>query len=271
MTVVMMRRTNGNHDPGAVAISMISSCLRQPLLSSTAILGFLTLLWLLLGSSGGGGDTTSQIKSSSSLKSRPIQKGTMPTSGVEYYQCLTVDEPSSSSIHLLLLHGSKFTKEDWKTSGILQQFCSIPGWTVTAFDLSVSADARVFQALLGEYQRTMRYRNQLSVVTPSASGRVITDWIMNGNVAELSSYLHTWIPVAAGSVHSLSEPQLQIIPPALDILAIYGDKDTKMGHDTSMKLQRWASATSVELKGSHPVYLDSPDEFVQVIRKHLSG
>ena len=244
----------------------MDTCLRQQTLA--LILVVVTVVWIVASSSGSG---VGKTQSKQQQLSRPIQSGTTPDSHIDYYQCRTVDEPSSSSIHLILLHGSKFTKEDWKTSGILQQFCSIPGWTVTAYDLPVSADSRVFRELLREYQRSSNYRNKVNVVTPSASGRVVTDWIMHGNVEELPTLLHTWIPVAAGSVHSLTEQQLQSIPDELDILAVYGDQDRKMGHDTSMKLQQFAHATSVELQGRHPVYLDSPDDFVRVIRQHLEG
>jgi hypothetical protein len=196
---------------------------------------------------------------------KEIEKGRTET-GIEYYHC---QDTSSSPKHLVLLHGAKFTKEDWKTSGILQQFCATPGLTVSALDLSVQATHQDFVQLLD--QSSLFTPPVAAVVTPSASGKVITDWMMNGDVVTLPKYMQTWIPVAAGSVHSTTQAQLQALKDSgVDILAIYGDQDKVTGHDTSMLLQQWSGAMTVELKGGHPCYLDSPDEFVKVIQRQLA-
>ncbi|KAG7339089.1 hypothetical protein IV203_025819 [Nitzschia inconspicua] len=197
-----------------------------------------------------------------------IQQGRTET-GVEYYHCRPVkDDETKPTQHLILLHGSRFSKEDWKTSGILQQFCSIPGLTVSALDFSVASTHKDFRRLMDE--SSLFTPPVTAVVTPSASGQIVTEWMTNGHITKMPLYMHTWIPVAVGSVHSTTQTQLQDLKgTGVDILAIYGDQDRVAGHDTSMLLQKWAGATTVELNGGHPCYLDSPDEFVQVIQSHL--
>jgi hypothetical protein len=197
---------------------------------------------------------------------KDLQQGRTET-GVDFYHCRDAEEKK----HLVLLHGSKFTKENWKTSGILRQFCNTPGLTVSALDLTVQATHQDFIQLLTKSPSLFSEALPIAaVVTPSASGKVITDWMMNGEINTVSQYIQTWIPVAAGSVHSTTEQQLQALRSSgIDVLAIYGDQDKTAGHDTSMLLQKWSGATTVELKGGHPCYLDSPDEFVSVIRSNL--
>lgn len=227
-------------------------------------------------SSNSGTKQQSKVAQVAVGDTKEIQTGITAT-GIKYYHCQGNENDeiiSSQQKQLVLLHGSKFTKEDWMTSGILQQFCSIPGWTVSALDFSVVQATTHFD-FVRLLEHSSLFANDLpvtAVVTPSASGKVVTDWIMNGNITTLPQYMHTWIPVAVGSVISTTEEQLRALKnTGVDILAIYGDQDKVAGHDTSMRLQQWSGATTVELKGRHPCYLDSPDEFVKVIQTHLAG
>jgi hypothetical protein len=209
-------------------------------------------------SAGENGSSISTMKTMKTTTTSKIQTG-RNKHGIDYYQC---NNDGSAKKHLVLLHGSKFTKEDWKTSGILQDFCSYP-IIVSAIDLPVSAGYQELQQLLNDLALPVT-----GLVTPSASGKTITDWIMNGPVEELPKYIDWWIPVASGSVHQLSTTQLQTLQ-SVKILSIYGDQDPNMGHDTSAKLQQWSNAVSVEIPGRHPCYLDSPKQFVTIIIKNI--
>jgi hypothetical protein len=242
----------------------------NPLVSWTTASVFCVTVLLLLYMNTISQNQQSQPTEDSNVKQKQqqaeIQQGRTET-GVDFYHCRDAQEKK----HLVLLHGLKFTKEDWKTSGILQQLCTTPGLTVSALDLTVQATHQEFIQLLEQSPSLFSKALPISaVVTPSASGKVITDWMINGDISTVSNYIHIWIPVAAGSVHSTTEQQLEALRVSgMDILAIYGDQDKRAGHDTSMRLQQWSGGTTVELKGGHPCYLDSPDEFVQVIRTNL--
>jgi hypothetical protein len=202
-------------------------------------------------------DDSSIKQQQQSASMKDLQQGRTET-GVDFYHCRDSEEKK----HVILLHGAMFTKEDWKTSGILQQFCSTPGLTASHQDF-----IQLLEQSPSLFSRSLPVE---AVVSPSASGKVVTDWMINGDISTISKYIQTWIPVAAGSVHSTTEQQLEALRTSgIEILAIYGDQDKTAGHDTSMRLQQWSGATTVELKGGHPCYLDSPDEFVKVIRTKL--
>lgn len=105
------------------------------------------------------------------------------------------------------------------------------------------------------------------LVTPSASGYSMVDWIVRGNVALLSNYVSTWVPVATGSLPLASDDQVTSImeyEPMTFVLAIHGNDDMA-GARYSARLERLANATVVELMGGHAVYLQSPVDFVDTI------
>ena len=54
----------------------------------------------------------------------------------------------------------------------------------------------------------------------------------------------------------------------ISVLAIYSDGDVSGGR-LSNRLARVVGASVFELPGGHPVYLDSPDAFVQEILKFI--
>lgn len=74
---------------------------------------------------------------------------------IAYYRCGKHENeeiPDHKQMDLVLLHGSAFTKEDWKSSGILGQFCQFnkDGLSITALDLPVSADFEHFLTVFKE-------------------------------------------------------------------------------------------------------------------------
>eukprot|EP00934_Nitzschia_sp_Nitz4_P002771 Nitzschia sp. Nitz4//scaffold249_size28687//5883//6491//NITZ4_008115-RA/size28687-processed-gene-0.37-mRNA-1//-1//CDS//3329544011//2761//frame0 len=182
--------------------------------------------------------------------------------GIPYDHC-----PGSTK-HLVLLHGARFTKKDWKTSGIMDQFCKYHQLSATAMDLPVSAGHQELKKLLESMQAQNLVQLPVALVTPSASGKTMSDWMMHGDVNELSNYVDMWIPVAPGSVTQASDNQVQSLTGNLSIFAIYGNQDN-MGKVVSTRLGSLADAKVLELKGGHPCYLDSPDEFTEAVVEAL--
>jgi hypothetical protein len=94
--------------------------------------------------------------------------------GIAYYHCRATATTSTGNLLLdiILLHGSRFTKEDWKTSGILAEFCASPDVSVTALDLDIRATHSELEAVL-TYLADKEQAIHLpvaTIVTPSASG-----------------------------------------------------------------------------------------------------
>merc|ERR1712238_249983 len=81
-------------------------------------------------------------------------------------------------------------------------------------------------------------------------------------------YINCWIPIATYAVTECTENQLRLCNNnrynVFDIIAIYGNQD-KGGMVVSKRLEEYADAKIEKLNGRHPVYLDSPDEFVPTI------
>ena len=200
---------------------------------------------------------------------------------VTYLKCGIVD-PKSTEI--LLLHGTAFTKENWKDSRIMQKFCSIEihnrPTSVIALDLAVTADGpRLYEVFTALKHLKLITGNQLIIVTPSASGKSIlslsslyynyrnsTDEKEKDQAAFLPTLLKAWIPIASYAVaretHSLTSFKDCKIP----ILALYGKEDDA-GKGVSQKLAEFAGAEMIEIQGGHACYLDSPDDFTRSVIK----
>jgi len=192
----------------------------------------------------------------------------------------------SNDFEILLLHGAKFTKENWKDSDILNSLC-LKGndnklkrrTSVVAADLHVSADANgihsAFRSLTEANYLTGR---PLVVITPSASGKSVVSLMENNandNGAEagyLSEIVQVWVPVASPAVLSINDENVfsSFKSVSIPVLAINGDKD-KMGEKVTDTLVNMVGAKGVELKGTHPVYLDSPEAFVETLFEFLYG
>lgn len=193
-------------------------------------------------------------------------------SSVDYYHC--GPHPDDSTSELIMLHGAAFTKEDWKTSGILEKLCDLNNneeggdLTITALDLPVSASGdelkAVYDALV---EKGVLSGRPVVVITPSASGKSVVT--LADNEEKLSMLMKGWIPVAPPAVSQADDATFDIFTKlSIPVLAIYGDQDS-MGKRVTDRLVKLVNAKSVELEGKHPVYLDSPDEFVQEILQFL--
>jgi len=191
------------------------------------------------------------------------------THKVPYYHCASNLSPDKSH-HLVLLHGARFTKEDWKSSGIIDALCRNPHVSVSAMDLSIKAGHRDIAGMLSAMKEEVQIDLPVTLVTPSASGMGIVDWMSTGRLPDLPKYVQKWIPVACFAVSAATEDQLARLSRLenFDVLAIFGSKD-RGGRDISTRLEDYVGAGTLELQGGHACYLDSPNEFCTAILKFL--
>ena len=262
----MTRRTTRNHSNTAKQPQNSSSS--TPFyLSAVAVVASLLLVVLVFWTS-----SPPVSESSASLQQTiDVEIVSGMAAGIPYYHCAaaTALTSSSPSIDLVLLHGAAFTKEDWTTSGILQKFCSQDGVRATALDLSITAKHDELFTVMDALTEVDRMALPVSgLVTPSASGTIVLGAITSGNVSTLRNYAQLWIPVAANAALKYTADDLKVVQD-WPILAIYGDRDSA-GRRSSELLNHSGTKTGVvELKGSHPCYLDSPSEFVDTVLKHV--
>ena len=193
-----------------------------------------------------------------------------------YYHCgPSPTQENTDLTELVLLHGAAFTKEDWKTSGIIDMLCDIDNeedegnLSISALDLPVSADGKelglAFDALVSS--KIVSGRSAI-FVSPSASGMALTT--LAEDKGELVRIVKAWIPVAPPAVLKADDSTLlQYKESKIPVLAIHGDQDA-MGKKVTEKLSKLLDAEGIELFGRHPVYLDSPEEFVQEVMQFLA-
>ena len=118
------------------------------------------------------------VGSSDKMKTSSTQVVKDTVGDIDYYHCSAErDDP----LDLVLLHGAAFTKEDWKKSGILDKLCHVPRLSVTALDLPVKANHKDLKKVLDGLRKKAVIQNKpVALITPSASGYAIVDWIEFG-------------------------------------------------------------------------------------------
>lgn len=184
--------------------------------------------------------SSNEVANNEGAKSTGILKGTT-SSGTSYYSCGQKSAPS-----IVLLHGARYTKEDWQTSGILEKFCG-NGVSVAALDLNVRATSAELLMTVSELSDLGAVSTPIAaIVTPSASGFTMMDGILNGNVDALRKEILRWIPVATNSANQYGEKDL-VGAKAWPMLAVYGDQDIS-GKQSSNLWKTVAGAKVVELK-----------------------
>lgn len=148
--------------------------------------------------------------------------------------------------------------------------CRSPHVSVSALDLSVKAGHRDIAGVLSAMNDEFQISLPVTLITPSASGMGIVDWMSTGRLPDLPKYVQKWIPVACFSVSVATEDQLARLSRLknFEVLSIFGSKD-RGGRDVSTRLEDYVGARSMELKGGHSCYLDSPHEFCTAVLEFL--
>eukprot|EP00980_Cylindrotheca_fusiformis_P003732 scaffold825_cov147-Cylindrotheca_fusiformis.AAC.7 len=200
-----------------------------------------------------GSIQTSSLKFSSNGRAQSI----------EYFHCSSQVSPEETQ-SIVLLHGSSFSKKNWKRSGNLERLCEYPNLSVSAMDLPVSARHGELKGMLSAMKDVLHIKLPVVLVTPSASGYCIVDWARSGTIEELPDYVGEWIPIASGSVNSLSDDQLTSMAKLDDfkVFAMNGDGD-KGGRTVTATLETSVGAEALELPGGHAFYLDADGSAVE--------
>lgn len=219
-----------------------------------------------------------------------ITQGGQHESYISYYHCgpkYTYDQ--DDSIELLLLHGSNYTKEDWRKSNILQKLCSNnKKYSVTAADLSITSDGNgfidLFTSLVDDNIISGR---PINVITPSESSKCIislaeyaTTTTKSSEIEESFHYLeqtiNSWIPIVGSSKILINASEASLVEFSkkdIPILAIHGIKDNNNMDSIKVtnRLIKFSNAEKAVLSGDghNSYYFDDPDNFVNILFKFL--
>uniref|UniRef100_A0A7S1FV15 AB hydrolase-1 domain-containing protein n=1 Tax=Corethron hystrix TaxID=216773 RepID=A0A7S1FV15_9STRA len=244
---------------------------------------------------------------------RGVMLGEGEHEDIPYIRCTPTEHvrfPQRDRVEILLLHGMKFHKETWlrwsnedgkygddddrmisdPSMGMLGELCKVVDVAggrrislgVHAIDLSVRAATanRLMAAMRLIYGEEIgKGSPPMIVVSPSASGAFVVDWITTGGkggeavVPPFGSVVAGWIPVACPAVLSKGADILAATsrtnstwPP---VLAINGSKDKGGQRSTEILAKDYMSGRVVEVHeikgGSHPAYLDDSGNFITAV------
>ncbi|CAM4628827.1 unnamed protein product [Leuciscus chuanchicus] len=182
--------------------------------------------------------------------------------------------PSSGTGELcvLLLHGIRFSSENWQKIGTLETLAAA-GYRAVAIDLpglgqskAAPAPAPVGQLAPAVFLRQVcegLNTGPVVVISPSLSGMYSLPFLF-----QHSEQVKAYIPVAPICTEKFSAEQYSSIQtPAL---IVYGDQDTQLGEASLSNLSHLPNHKVVVMKGAgHPCYLDDPETWHKAILDFL--
>ncbi|XP_018961057.2 protein ABHD14B [Cyprinus carpio] len=182
--------------------------------------------------------------------------------------------PSSGAARLcvLLLHGIRFSSENWLKIGTLETLAGA-GYRAVALDLpglghskAAPAPAPVGQPAPGVFLRQVCEALQTGpvvIISPSLSGMYSLPFLF-----QHSEQVKAYIPVAPICTEKFTAEQYSSIQtPAL---IVYGDQDTQLGEVSLSNLRHLPNHKVVVMKGAgHPCYLDDPETWHKAVLDFL--
>ncbi|CAL8337416.1 unnamed protein product [Lota lota] len=183
-------------------------------------------------------------------------------------------EPVSGEARLcfLLLHGIRFTSENWLNIGTLETLAKA-GCRAVAIDLpgfgqskSAAAPAAVGELAPGGFLKQVCEKlglDSVVVISPSLSGMYSLPFIMEHQPA-----IRAYIPVAPICTDKFTVEQYRTVK--IPTLIVYGDQDDQLGEVSLGNLSKLPSHRVVVMKGAgHPCYLDDPDTWHKAVVEFL--
>lgn len=184
-------------------------------------------------------------------------------------------EPAAGEARMsvLLLHGIRFSSENWLNIGTLETLAKA-GCRAVAIDLpglgrSASAEAPAAVGELAPASFLKEVCEQLSlspvvVVSPSLSGMYSLPFLL-----QHQALIRAYIPVAPICTEKFSAEQYQSVK--VPALIVYGDQDAQLGEASLHNLSNLSNHRVVVMKGAgHPCYLDDPDTWHKALTDFLN-
>lgn len=184
-------------------------------------------------------------------------------------------EPASGEVRMsvLLLHGIRFSSENWLNIGTLETLAKA-GCCAVAIDLpglgqskSAVAPAAVGELAPAGFLKEVCEQLSLSpvvVISPSLSGMYSLPF-----VHQHQALVRAYIPVAPICTDKFTAEQYQSVK--VPSLIVYGDQDTQLGEVSLNNLSNLANHRVVVMKGAgHPCYLDDPDTWHKALIDFLN-
>ncbi|XP_016413488.1 protein ABHD14B-like [Sinocyclocheilus rhinocerous] len=184
----------------------------------------------------------------------------------------TLPSSGAAKLCVLLLHGIRFSSENWLKIGTLETLAAA-GYRAVAIDLpglghSKAAPAPVGQPAPGVFLRQVCEALQTGpvvIISPSLSGMYSLPFLF-----QHSEQVKAYIPVAPICTEKFTAEQYSSVQtPAL---IVYGDQDTQLGEASLSNLRHLPNHKVVVMKGAgHPCYLDDPETWHKAVLDFLQS
>ncbi|XP_042353408.1 protein ABHD14B [Plectropomus leopardus] len=184
-------------------------------------------------------------------------------------------EPASGEVKMsvLLLHGIRFSSENWLNIGTLETLAKA-GCRAVAIDLpglgqskSAVAPAKVGELAPAGFLKEVCEQLSLTrvvVISPSLSGMYSLPFLH-----QHQALIRAYIPIAPICTDKFTAEQYQSVK--VPSLIVYGDQDTQLGEVSLNNLSNLANHRVVVMKGAgHPCYLDDPDTWHKALTDFIN-
>ncbi|XP_028853304.1 putative protein-lysine deacylase ABHD14B [Denticeps clupeoides] len=183
-------------------------------------------------------------------------------------------ETGPSGLSVLLLHGVRFSSENWLEIGTLHALAGA-GHRAVALDLPGlgRSKAAAAPAAVGELAPALFLKQvchaldlgPVAVVSPSLSGMYSLPFLL-----QHGDLVKAYVPVAPICTEKVSAEQYRTVQtPAL---IVFGDQDTQLGELSLSNLKHLPNHRVVVMKGAgHPCYLDDPETWHKALLDFLQA
>ncbi|XP_003973378.1 putative protein-lysine deacylase ABHD14B [Takifugu rubripes] len=185
-----------------------------------------------------------------------------------------LSEPATGAVKasVLLLHGIRFSSENWLSIGTLDTLAKA-GCRALAIDLpglgqsrSAEAPAAVGELAPAGFLKEVCERLGLLpvvVISPSLSGMYSLPFLH-----QHQNLVRAYVPVAPICTDKFTAEQYQSIK--VPSLIVYGDQDAQLGEVSLRNLSNLSNHRVVVMRGAgHPCYLDDPDTWHRALTDFL--
>lgn len=184
-------------------------------------------------------------------------------------------EPATgdAKMSLLLLHGIRFSSENWLSIGTLDTLAKA-GCRAVAIDLpelgrskQLKAPAAVGELAPAGFLKEVCEKLSLGpvvLVSPSLSGMYSLPFLM-----QHQALVRAYVPVAPICTDKFTAEQYQSVK--VPSLIVYGDQDSQLGEVSLRNLRNLANSSVVVMGGAgHACYLDDPDTWHKALTDFLN-
>ncbi|XP_053289358.1 protein ABHD14B [Pleuronectes platessa] len=204
-----------------------------------------------------------------------MSKGSVQVEGCGAPLFYRQSEPATGEARMsvLLLHGIRFSSENWLHIGTLETLARA-GCRAVAIDLpglgqskSAEAPAPVGELAPASFLKGVCEQLGLGpvvVISPSLSGMYSLPFLL-----QHQALVRAYVPVAPICTDRFTAEQYQSV--MVPSLIVYGDQDAQLGEASLRNLSNLSNHSVVVMKGAgHPCYLDDPDTWHKALTGFLN-